>query len=119
MSQTMPIVLNLIAAFIGAFGQYFYKMGGIKLKTDPWYTNWEIALGIVLFCGVMVLFIWSFNIGGRLSVTYPVYASTFIIGTSLGIFLDKEPWNLALIIGTVLVVSGIMVIAFFAPEKGV
>jgi len=117
MSQTMPIILNIIAAFIGAFGQYFYKLGGLKLKTAPWHSNWEIALGMILFCGVMVLFIWSFNIGGKLSVTYPVYASTFIIGTALGIFLDKEPWNYPQLFGTLLVVLGIMIIANFAPAS--
>lgn len=117
MSQTMPIILNIIAAFIGAFGQYYYKVGANRLKIDPWFHNWQIGLGMILFIGVMVLFIASFKMGGRLSVTYPVYASTFIIGTALGVFWDKEPWSAMQLVGVLLVFLGITVVAYFAPGE--
>jgi drug/metabolite transporter (DMT)-like permease len=113
MSQTYPILLNLLAAIIGALGQYCYKLGSQKLKDVPIYENWQIMLGVFLFSFVMILFIWSFKIGGRISVTFPFYATTFIWGTLLGIFLDKEAFNWIQGIGIVCVVVGISIIAAF------
>ncbi|MBU6374623.1 MAG: hypothetical protein KGQ59_01390, partial [Bdellovibrionales bacterium] len=89
--QVIPILLNLIAAVFGAAGQYFYKKGADKLGRMPLYQNWEIPLGALLFVGVMGLFIFSFKLGGRLSVTYPMYATTFVWGALMSAFALKEP----------------------------
>lgn len=114
-NQTYPIILNLIAAVIGAFGQYAYKLGGLKLKQVPIYQNWELLSGIILFCGVMVLFVMAFKNGGKISVTYPIYASTFVWGTLLGVFIDKEVVSPLQVAGILLVIIGISMVAFFAP----
>ncbi len=112
MNQTYPILINLFAALVGAGGQYLYKAGSLRLKDVPIYQNWQIILGAILFTGVMGLFIWAFKMGGRLSVTYPMYATTFIWGCVLGIVIDKEPWNIGQFIGLTLVVLGISTIAY-------
>jgi len=115
-SQTYPIVLNLIAAVIGALGQYAYKIGGTKLKEVPLYQNWQLLAGMGLFIGVMLLFVIGFKNGGKLSVTYPMYATTFIWGTLLGVFLDKEAFNYMQFAGVTLVVIGVSMVAYFAPK---
>jgi multidrug transporter EmrE-like cation transporter len=115
-SQTIPILLNLLASFIGAFGQYFYKMGSNRLGHSSIWSNWPIALGMLFFILVMVLFIIGFKLGGRLSVVYPIYASTFVWGTMLGIYLDKEPWNWMQLSGSLLVILGIIAIAMNSAE---
>lgn len=115
-SQTYPIILNLIAAIVGALGQYAYKVGGVKLKQVPIYQNWELLLGMILFCGVMILFVMAFNKGGRISVTYPMYATTFIWGTLLGVLIDKEAFNINQFIGIIFVVIGVSMVAFFSPK---
>lgn len=115
-SQTYPIILNLIAAIIGALGQYAYKLGSLKLKEVPLYLNWELISGMILFTGVMFLFVLAFKNGGRISVTYPIYASTFIWGTLLGVFLDKEMIGTLQIVGISFVILGISMVAFFAPK---
>jgi drug/metabolite transporter (DMT)-like permease len=61
----------------------------------------------------MVMFIWSFKLGGKISTTFPAYATTFIWGTILGVFLDKESFNWIQGMGVALVVVGISVIASF------
>lgn len=114
MSQTWPIILNLFAAIFGSFGQYCYKIGSQKLKLVPLYQNWQLLLGMILFSLVMVLFVWSFKIGGRISVTFPVYATTFLWGTILGVWLDKEPFNLIQGLGVLLVIGGVSLIAVFS-----
>ena len=116
MSQTYPIILNLIAALIGALGQYAYKLGGLKIGKVPIHQNWQLLAGMFLFCLVMVLFVVAFKNGGKISVTYPMYATTFIWGTLLGVFIDKEVVSPAQVLGIVMVVVGISIVAFFAPQ---
>ena len=116
MSQTFPIIINLIAALIGALGQYCYKAGSQKLKLIPLAQNWNIWVGALLFTLVMVMFIWSFKLGGKISVTFPAYATTFIWGTILGVVLDKEPFNWTQGLGIFLVVIGISLVAAFGRQ---
>jgi multidrug transporter EmrE-like cation transporter len=115
-SQTMPIILNLIAAFFGAIGQYLYKQGGKRLGTEPIYQNWPLFVGMVLFCGIMVLFVWAFKMGGRLSVVYPVYATTFIWGTLLAIWGEKEAVSAMQMVGIGIVFVGVSLIAVGYPR---
>ena len=110
-SQFVPIVLNLIAAVLGALGQYLYKLGGLRLGTEPIYRNWPLYTGMVLFCVVMVLFVVAFRLGGRLSVVYPVYATTFVWGTGLAIWLDHEPVTPMQIAGVGVIVLGVTFVA--------
>ncbi len=116
MSQTLPIILNLFAAVVGALGQYCYKLGSQKLKAVPLYQNWQIFLGVFFFSLVMLLFIYSFKIGGKISVTFPFYATTFLWGTLLGVYLENESFNWIQGIGVGLVIVGISVIASFGKN---
>lgn len=117
MSQTFPIIINLFAAIVGALGQYCYKLGAQKLKLVPLLLNWQIWLGALLFTLVMVMFIWSFKLGGRISITFPAYATTFIWGTILGVLFDKESFNWIQALGILLVVVGISLVASFGSIK--
>ena len=115
-SQTIPIILNLIAAVLGAVGQWLYKIGGAQLGLIPLYKHWQLYVGMVLFCVVMVLFVIAFKLGGRLSVVYPVYATTFIWGMLLAVIIDKEPWAWAQIGGVCLIVVGVSIVASLSPS---
>lgn len=116
MNQTMPIILNLIAALFGAGGQYFYKVGASKMKIVPLYQNWSIMLGILSFCVVMVLFVASYRMGGKISVVFPVYATTFLWGTLLEMVIERQNLTLPQWLGTALVIIGISVIAIFSKQ---
>lgn len=110
-SQKIPILLNIIAAFLGALGQYAYKKGGLKLSLVPVLQNYSLIAGILLFCGVMACFVLGYKMGGRISVVYPFYATTFVWGSLIGFILEKEPfrWNLAM--GTMCIMVGLIVIS--------
>ncbi len=114
--QMIPALLYVVAAFIGAIGQYAYKLGGTRIGTGPIYLNFPLIAGILLFCLVMVLFVVSFKLGGRLSVVYPIYATTFIWGTLIGVYFDKELVSTPQVLCILLVVLGSAGVAFFAPE---
>jgi len=115
-SQTVPILLNLIAAVLGAVGQYLYKIGGLRLGQMPLYKNWPLFSGMILFCVVMVLFVFSFKLGGRLSVVYPIYATTFLWGTIIAIFIDREPYTIMQIAGIFVILIGVCMIAMSANK---
>ncbi len=114
MSQTIPIIINLLAAVIGAIGQYCYKIGAQKLKVVPIHQNWQVIIGAILFTVVMVMILWAFKLGGKLSTTFPAYATTFVWGTIIGVFLDNESFNWIQGIGIVFVVLGISLVAVFS-----
>lgn len=115
-SQTLPIILNLIAAVVGAVGQWLYKMGANQLGHIPLFKNWQLFVGMILFCLVMGLFIFAFKLGGRLSVVYPVYATTFVWGMLIAINIDHEPWAKTQVLGVGLVVLGVSAIALGYPK---
>ena len=115
-SQMIPILLNLVASVIGALGQYLYKLGAKDLKEIPLYKNIPFLGGMFSFCIVMALFMIAFRLGGRISVTFPVYALTFVWGTLIGVFVDKEPFNSMQAGGVVLVFIGVAIVGAMAPR---
>lgn len=115
-SQLVPIVLNLIAAIFGALGQYAYKLGASRLSSVSLLKNYSLFIGVFLFCFVMVLFVIAFKLGGKLSVVYPVYATTFIWGAAIAIFIEKEPFSGLQIFGIATIVIGVSLVAIGAPQ---
>lgn len=107
------IALFLIAAMIGALGQYLYREGARMPMADTmaWLTNWRILLGLVCYIAVMVLFLTGFRIGGEMTVLYPMYASTFIWALLIGRFLLGEPVGLTRIIGVGVIMIGMFLVA--------
>jgi multidrug transporter EmrE-like cation transporter len=111
MPQSTPLlsmVLFLMAALIGALGQFFYKSGAEKTSNElsSYLLNWRLLVGVVCYVAVMVLFVAAFKRGGSLSVLYPLYASTFIWAALIGLWaygVPVKPINLA---GMILLVAG-------------
>jgi drug/metabolite transporter (DMT)-like permease len=110
-SQKIPILMNIIAAFLGALGQYAYKKGGLKLSEVSFWQNYPMILGIFLFCGVMGCFVLGYKMGGRISVVYPFYATTFIWGSIIGFVIEKEPFHWSLAVGTLCIMLGLIFIS--------
>lgn len=104
-TQKIPILLNLLAALLGAFGQYFYKNGAQKSDFVA------VGIGVLLFIGVMGLFVVAYRLGGRISVVYPFYATTFLWGAWIGSYLEQEPWSNWNYLGLCLILAGLGVIA--------
>jgi multidrug transporter EmrE-like cation transporter len=76
----LSIFFFATAALLGAVGQYLYKSGADAASGGiaSYVLNWRLAVGVSCYFAVMVLFVAAFKHGGRLTVLYPVYASTFI-----------------------------------------
>lgn len=114
--QLIPVLLNLLASLLGAIGQWLYKIGAKDLKEVPIYKNLPFLGGMFSFCLVMALFMIAFRLGGRISVTFPVYALTFVWGTFIGVLIDKEPFNGWQAFGVALVFAGVAIVGGMAPR---
>lgn len=93
--QTPPssILLFLLAAFLGALGQFLYKSGA-ECATGgllSYLINNRILGGVVCYIAVMVLFVAAFRRGGELSVLYPLYATTFIWAAGIAWWAYNDP----------------------------
>ena len=102
------IACFLVAALLGAAGQYLYKTGADAATggAASFLLNWRIIAGVGCYVAVMVLFVAAFKQGGEMSVLYPLYASTFIWGALIARFAFGTPITTANIAGMALLVAG-------------
>ena len=85
-------LMFLLAAVLGAVGQWLYKTGADKADGTPLgYVNAPVIGGVVCYTAVMVLFVAAFRRGGQPQVLYPIYASTFVFAALLGWWLADHP----------------------------
>lgn len=92
-TPVLSIVFFVVAAFLGALGQYLYKSGAdIADGTVMGYLlNWRLFGGVVCYIAVMVFFVAAFRKGGALTVLYPVYATTFIWAAIIALAVYGTP----------------------------
>lgn len=102
----------VIAAFLGALGQFFYKSGAERTGgTLSSYLNSRILLGVCCYVAVMILFVAAFKRGGALTVLYPIYASTFIFAALIAWRVYGTPIRAMNIAGMLLLVAGMYLLA--------
>lgn len=109
--QLYPILLSLVAAFFGAWAQFFYKNAAAKLFSVHIIKNYHLYFGLISFFVVLVLFMTAFRLGGRMLVIYPVYATTYIWNGIIASTLGKEQFNFWQILGTTFIILGVSVIS--------
>lgn len=115
----LSIVLFLLAAIVGAAGQFLYKSGA-DLATSgllSFLFNTRIVLGIVCYIAVMVLFVAAFKRGGSLTVLYPVYASTFIWAAIIARIAYGTPILPIHMLGWLLLIGGMFLMGWSAPSN--
>lgn len=111
MSGNTPITSVLcfvLAALLGAVGQYLYKSGA-DLTGSSWQSyvlNARLAGGVVCYVAVMVLFVVAFKQGGSLTVLYPIYASTFIWASVIAWRVYGTPISAVNVLGMGLLIGG-------------
>jgi len=107
-TPAISIVYFLVAAVLGAVGQFLYKSGADSAKGAlvSYVLNARLAGGMLCYIAVMVLFIAAFKKGGQLAVLYPIYASTFIWAAVIGWRVYGEPIRPVHVVGMVLLVAG-------------
>ena len=98
----------LIAAFLGALGQFLYKSGAERTTGAlfSYILNGRILAGMICYIAVMILFVLAFRRGGELSVLYPLYATTFIWAAFIALWAYGIPIKPINIFGMICLVSG-------------
>jgi uncharacterized membrane protein len=107
-TSPLAIVFFIVAAFLGALGQFFYKSGAEKASGSAvsYLLNARLLAGVICYVGVMVLFVAAFKKGGALTVLYPIYASTFIFAAAIAWVAYGTPIRLPHYCGFALLVAG-------------
>jgi len=107
-TPVLSIVYFVIAAFLGALGQFLYKSGvgreGQSLLT--FLGNARFYAGLFCYIMVTVLFLAAFKKGGSLPVLYPIYATTFIWAALISYVAYRTPIKPVNLIGMMLLVLG-------------
>lgn len=104
------IVMFLVAALLGAVGQYLYKVGSARIDAgwQGFLFNAPLLGGVSCYVAVMVLFVAAFRRGGNMAVLYPLYASTFIWAALIALLAFGTPIKPVNIAGMVLLVAGMV-----------
>lgn len=104
----LSIVFFVLAALLGAVGQYLYKSGADAASgsISSYVLNARLLGGVACYVAVMVLFIAAFKRGGAMSVLYPIYASTFIFAAVIAHFAYSEPIKAVNVAGMAVLVFG-------------
>ena len=108
--QTTPaaVVMFIIAAFLGALGQFLYKSGADRAggSIASYLLNVRLLGGVVCYVAVMILFVAAFKRGGALTVLYPIYATTFIWAGIIAWLVYGVPIRAANLGGMILLIAG-------------
>jgi multidrug transporter EmrE-like cation transporter len=104
----ISIVLFLLAALLGAVGQFLYKSGAERAggSVMSYLANVRLLGGVVCYVAVMVLFVAAFKRGGALTTLYPVYASTFVFAAIIAWYAYGTPIKPVNIAGMALLAGG-------------
>ena len=104
----ISILFFLVAAVLGALGQYLYKSGAANSSGSflSYLTNIRLLSGVVCYIAVMILFVAAFKKGGSLTVLYPIYASTFIWAAVIAQYAYGTPIKLVNVIGMLVLIIG-------------
>ena len=102
------ILAFVLAALLGAVGQFLYKRGADWADGTAlgYVVNWRILAGVASYIAVMVLFVAAFRRGGKLTVLYPIYASTFVWAAFIALYFDGTPIRPLNVLGMTLLVLG-------------
>jgi hypothetical protein len=106
------ILLFLIASFLGAAGQFLYKAGtdhALAADGGPvaYLANSRILGGVVCYVLVMVCFVAAFRRGGEPTLLYPIYATTFLWASLLGLAVYQVPIRGVHVLGMILIIAGV------------
>ncbi|ADY56766.1 protein of unknown function DUF6 transmembrane [Syntrophobotulus glycolicus DSM 8271] len=110
-------LLALVSIVLGAGGQFLLKLGAGGLKSEGGLVKmigsmlFSPALLIAVFCFVSSMFLWILVLRRMdLSVAYPMVSLGYVIVLLLSWLFLQEMVNGPKMIGTVLIITGVIVI---------
>ncbi|HYF83338.1 MAG TPA: EamA family transporter [Clostridia bacterium] len=113
----MIYIIALISIVLGSVGQFLLKLGSADVKLDRGLVTAALSfilnLNIVisLFCFFSSMIIWVLVLKRlELSIAYPMVSLGYIITMTLAFLFLNEPLRLTKLLGTALIIFGVIVI---------
>lgn len=115
----MTYFVAIISILLGAFAQYFLKLG-ISTVSQVSDFKWDIFQKIILssniWCGMICyglsLLFWFYVLAHlELSKAYPMVSLGYVVAIFLGYFFLNEPINMLKGIGIILIIIGVIFIS--------
>lgn len=106
-----PVLAAMFCALAGSMGQLLFKTGSasVGMSLSSWLTNWRVLAGFFLYGVSAIGFIVALK-HGKLSLLYPVIATSYIWVTLLSAWVLGEKINIHNWIGIVLILAGVSII---------
>jgi uncharacterized membrane protein len=106
-------LLAALSAFIGSIGQLEFKRGSATFEFNlvALATNFHLVAGALLYVFSTVIYVYVLK-GGRLSVIYPIIATSYIWTTLFARIFLNEPVNIVTWLGIALILLGVTLITY-------
>jgi len=106
------ILLTALSAFIGNIGQVEFKRGSEELRFDiqAFLTNYHLLTGLFFYALSTLIYIYALS-KGRLSIIYPIIATSYIWTTIFAWTFLNEPVNLTNWTGIALILLGVTLVS--------
>jgi len=122
--SSLQMSLILLSVGISGFAQFLLKFGMARLAERqwgtggaPWYNETITALlnpyvfsGLAMYGAGAVLWLWVLA-RTELSLAYPFVGLSFVLTMGLGAFAFQEAMTPSRVVGTLLIVSGCVLVA--------
>ena len=111
MNKTTIVLLMVICTLFTSLGQLFYKIASKKFELNivALITNWPLITGLFFyFIGAVILIIVLKH--ANLSFAFPLIALSFVWVFLFGVFFFKEPVTLWKVLGTLIIIIGVIVL---------
>jgi multidrug transporter EmrE-like cation transporter len=113
----MVYIIALISIALGSVGQFLLKLGSADVKLDRGLATaalsfiFNLNIIISLFCFFSSMIIWVLVLKRlELSIAYPMVSLGYIVTMTLAFLFLNEPLRLTKFLGTLLIISGVVVI---------
>ena len=107
------ILLAALSALIGSIGQIEFKLGSEALKFDipTLFLNYHLLVGLLLYAISTLIYIYVLS-QERLSIIYPIIATSYIWTTIFAKIFLNEPVDMTNWIGIALILLGVTIISW-------
>jgi len=105
------ILLVAFAAFLGSFGQLFFKKGSANLSFNVMslLTNWYLILGLCLYGISTIIYVYALSYG-ELSMLYPIIATSYIWTCFLAVLILGERMGFVNWVGILFILLGVSLV---------
>lgn len=110
-TRAWTILLAIFCAMLGSAGQVLLKVGSrtVTVNVSSWVRNAPLVAGIALYAASAILFVIALK-HGRLSVLYPVIATSYVWVAIISSRLLGEAFSLLQWMGIALILAGVSLV---------